>query len=421
LIEPGSWRWVTGPAAFAVVSVALLVYDHLNRKVTEVVFWLTLGLIVSVFARVVGTIHKQSGELEQQTRDALCDRVTGLQNSGRLEADIEATAAAPGEKRMLMLLELDGLQSYNDRFGYEAGNELLRRTAQALVDAVVPLGGSAYRGNGDRLAALVPVGDRQLGELLLATTASLRGDDRDLTMSTSYGEVAIPAEATNSESAFQLAGKRLAAQKQRQHRSARRQAHAVLMAALSTRQPELRDHLRVVAYRTIGLARRLGVDREQIDDIALAAELHDVGLLVVPEAVLSKEGPLSESETATIKSHSVAGERIIAAAPGLASVARLVRASAERFDGSGHPDGLAGETIPLGSRIIAVAVAFAALTSQRPYRPALSVDEALAELRRCAGTQFDPRIVEGLAAEIAADAESPRPPTPTPAPAPATS
>jgi len=261
----------------------------------------------------------------------------------------------------------------------------------------------------------VPAGDRRLGELLLATTASLRGDDRDLPISTSYGEVAIPKEATDPESAFQLAGKRLAAPRQRQHHSARRQAHAVLMAALSTRQPELRDHLRVVAYRAIGLARRFGVDREQIDDIALAAELHDVGLLAVPEAVLDKEVPLSEPETAAIKSHSVAGERIIAAAPGLASVAKLVRASAERFDGSGYPDGLIGETIPLGSRVIAVAVAFAALTSQRPYRPALGVDEALAELRRCAGTQFDPRVVEELAAEIAADAEPARPPAPTPA------
>jgi GGDEF domain-containing protein len=404
---------VTGPAAFALVAIALLVYDHLNRKVTEIVFWLTLALIVSVFARVMGTLHKQSGELEQQSRDALSDRVTGLQNSRKLEADIATTVGTPGERRMLMLLELDGLQSYNDRFGYEAGNDLLRRTAQALIDAVAPLGGSAYRGDGGRLAALVPAGDRQLGELLLAATASLRGDDEGLTISTSYGEVAIPEEATDPESAFHLAGKRLAAQKQRQHRSARRQAHAVLMAALSTRQPQLRDHLRIVAYRAIGLSRRLGVDREQIDDIALAAELHDVGLLAVPEAVLGKEGPLSENETASIKSHSVAGERIIAAAPGLASVAVLVRASTERFDGRGYPDGIAGEAIPLGSRIIAVAVAFAALTSQRPYRPALDIEEALAELRRCAGTQFDPGVVEALAVEIAEDAE----PAPPPAPA----
>ena len=409
------WRSVAGPAAFAVVAIALLVYDHLSRRVTEIVFWLTLALIVSVFARVMDTIRKQSGELEQQSLDELCDRVTGLHSSRKLHDDVEVALAAPGEKRLLMLLELDGLQSYNDRFGYEAGDELLRRTAQALVGAVAPLGGAAYRGEGSRLAALVPAGDRQLGEILLAATASLRGDDRDLLVSKSYGEVAIPDEAADAASAFQLASKRLAAQKQSQHRSARRQAHAVLVAAMSARQPELRDHLRVVAYRAIGLARRLGTEREEIDDIALAAELHDVGLLAVPESVLEKDAPLSEGEAATIRSHTVAGERIIAAAPGLASVASLVRASSERFDGSGYPDGLAGESIPPGARIIAVAVAFAALTSQRPYRAALSVSDALGELRRCAGTQFDPRVVEALAAEIAEEAEPSRPSSPAPA------
>jgi HD-GYP domain-containing protein (c-di-GMP phosphodiesterase class II) len=403
IVGPGGWRSIAGPAAFAIASIVLLVYDHLNRKVTELIFWLTLALIVSVFLRVIGTIRKQSGELEQQSHDALWDQVTGLQNNRMLRADIEVVAATPGERRMLMLLELDGLQAYNDRFGYEAGNELLRDTAQALVNAVTPRGGAAYRGDGGRLAALVPAGDGQLGEILLAATASLRGDDRDLLISRSYGEVTIPEEAQSPEPALQLAGRRLTAQKQSQHRSARRQAHAVLVAALCARQPELRDHLRVVAYRAIGLARRLGVDREGIDDIALAAELHDAGLLVLPEPDVGRDSSLGE-DVGPSPSHCVAGEGIIAAAPGLASVARLVRASGERFDGRGYPDGLAGEAIPLGSRIIAVAVAFAALTSQRPFRPPLGVAEALGELRRRTGTQFDPRVVDALAAEIAEDA-----------------
>lgn len=403
IVGPGGWRSIAGPAAFAIASIVLLVYDHLNRKVTELVFWLTLFLIVSVFLRVIGTIRKQSGELVQQSHDALWDQVTGLQNSRMLRSDIETVAATPGERRMLMLLELDGLQAYNDRFGYEAGDELLRGTAQALVDAVAPLGGAAYRGSGGRLAALVPAADGQLGEILLAATASLRSDDRDLLISKSYGEAAIPEEAQGPDAALQLAGRRLTAQKQSQHRSARRQAHAVLVAALCARQPELRDHLRVVAYRAIGLARRLGVDREGIDDIALAAELHDIGLLAAPETVLGRESSLNDGEIGAMHSHSVSGERIIAAAPGLSSVARLVGASAERFDGSGYPNGLAGDAIPLGSRIISVAVAFAALTSQRPYRPALGLGEALTELQRGAGSQFDPRVIDALASEIAED------------------
>ncbi len=185
------------------------------------------------------------------------------------------------------------------------------------------------------------------------------------------------------------------------------------MAALSTRRPQLRDRVRVVAYRAIALGRRLGVDREQLDDIMLAAELQDVGMLAVPEAVLEKRTSLTERESEVIRTHPLAGERIVAAAPGLAPVARLVRSSYEHFDGSGYPDGLAGEAIPLGARIIAVSVAFAAMTSPRPHRETETAEAALAELRRCARSQFDPRVVEALADDLAEEAAT--------APAPASS
>lgn len=157
------------------------------------------------------------------------------------------------------------------------------------------------------------------------------------------------------------------------------------------------------------MARLLGLGTEEIDDVALAAELQDVGLLSVPESVLEKEEPLSEEERAMVLNHPVAGGRIVAAAPGLAPVAVLVRSSAERYDGSGYPDGLAGDAIPLGARIVGVAVAFAALTARRPYREGFGPDRALAELRRCSGTQFDPDVVEALAAELAEEAAPPAP------------
>jgi HD-GYP domain-containing protein (c-di-GMP phosphodiesterase class II) len=395
------WKSVAGPSAFALVAIGLLIYDHLNRRVTELLFWLTLALIVTVFARMIETVRRQSGVLRQHERSALSDPVTGLENRRKLESDMEEALAREGDRRALVILELDGLQTYSDRFGYAAGNDQLRRSAFHLEEAIAPLGGTAYSVDTDRLAALVPLAERQLGEVVLAATASLQDEAADPVISRAYGDVAIPDEATQAELAFQIAGQRLAAHKQRQHRSARRQAHAVLMAALSARRPDLRDHLRIVAYRAISLARRLDLGVAEIDDIALAAELQDVGLLTVPEAVLEKEHPLDEPETALVRSHTVEGERIISAAPGLAPVAALVRASSEHFDGSGYPDGLAGDAIPLGARIIAVAVAYAAMTSQRPYRAASSPEEALAELRRCARTQFDPGVVKALAEDLA--------------------
>jgi GGDEF domain-containing protein len=387
-----------GPAVFALVSMALLVYDHLNQRVPALVFWLTLGLIVTVFLRMLETNRRQSHELVRRRRDAVNDRVTGLRNRASLEADIAAAAAAPGGGWVLVLLELEGLEAHNDRLGYSSGDEVLRRSGHQLLDAVSPLGGIAYRVAASRLAVLVPVAGRQLGEIVLAATGG-RDEDSEALNGRSYGEATIPTEAGDAEAALQLAGRRLAAHRQRRQRSARRQAHAVLMAALDARRPDLRGSPRLAAYRAISLARRLRLDREAIDDIALAADLQRVGLLAIPDSVLEGE-QLDEVERALVRSQTADGARIVAAAPSLAGVARLVRSSSERFDGSGYPDGLAGDSIPLGARVIAVAVAFAALAEARPPREPVGPPEALAELRRNSGSQFDPRVVEALAEDL---------------------
>jgi two-component system cell cycle response regulator len=397
------FRSAVGPTVFAVVAIVLLVYDHLNQRVPALVFWLTLGLIVAVFGRTIDTLLKQSTVLELHEESARNDRITGLENRRQLEADIAFAVESGAGAHVLVLFELDGLQKYNDRFGFAAGDELLRGFAANLVSSVAPLGGTAYRSDGGRFAVLAPASSGRLGEMVLAATASLRGDESGMSLGTTYGEVAIPDEAQDPTLALRIASQRLAAHNQRQNRSARRQAHAVLIAALSARRPDLRDHLRVVAYRAIALGRRLGMSREEIDDVALAAELQDIGLLAVPEAVLEKEA-LNDAERAMVLSHTAEGSRIVAAAPGLATVARLVRSSTERFDGSGYPDGLVGEAIPLGARVIAVSVAFAAMTHRRPYREPVGPGEALAELRRNAGSQFDPRVVEALAQDLAEEA-----------------
>lgn len=410
VVGPTGWRSVIGPVVFVVLGVGLLVYDHLNDRVTDVVFWLTLGLIVTVFGRMLETNRRQSRALVEKRIAELSDRATALPNRRQLERDMTAATASEG-RYVLVLLELEGLQTYGDRRGYAAGDELLRRAARCLIATAAPLGGRVYRVDTARLAVLAPAGEGRLGETLLAATDSLREDGSGAAIGRSYGELTLPEEADEPEGALQLASQRLTAHRQRQQRSARRQAHAVLIAALSARRPELRDHLREVAYRAISLGRRLGLGTDEIDDVALAAELQDVGLLAVPESVLEKPGPLDEAEKAMVDSHTVEGERIIAAAPGLVAVARLVRSSSERFDGVGFPDGLAGEAIPLGARIIAVAVAFAAITANRPYRPAMSKAEALAELQRCAGTQFDSNVVAALAQDLAEEAPSPPAPT----------
>jgi GGDEF domain-containing protein len=402
LVGPGGWRAVAWPAVFAVAALALLIYDHLQQRITHLVFWLCVGLIGCVFGWLVETARRQSMALAGERQRKLRDPVTGLPTRAALLADLAWTISVQRERRTLVVLELEGLQAYYDGFGATMGDSLVAQISGRLLDAATQLGGSAYRIDPIRFAAVVPADGRTFGEILLTAVSSLPDEHAsELLIGRSYGEISIPDGAQDPELALQIAGQHVAENKQRQQRSVRRQAHAVLMAVLNARRPELREHLRSIAYRSISLSRRLGMDDQAIDDIFLASELQDIGLLAVPESVLEKKGPLDADEAALIRTHPVAGERIVASAPGLASVAALVRTASERFDGSGYPDGLAGEEIPLGSRIIAVCVAFSAMTSARPYQAARSEEDVLAELRRCAGSQFDPVVVDALVAELA--------------------
>jgi HD-GYP domain-containing protein (c-di-GMP phosphodiesterase class II) len=175
-----------------------------------------------------------------------------------------------------------------------------------------------------------------------------------------------------------------------------RMAADVLLNSLAMEAPETLEHAREVAGLAAAVARALGLDRRTRDDVARAAELHDVGKMAIPAEILAKRGPLDPAEDSLLRRHTLVGEAMICAAPTLRPVARLVRASHERWDGRGYPDGLRGEEIPLGARIVAVCDAFSAMCERRPYGRVLTEPEALAELRRCSGTQFDPRVVEAF-------------------------
>ena len=165
---------------------------------------------------------------------------------------------------------------------------------------------------------------------------------------------------------------------------------------LAEQDEALVAHLEHVANLAARTASELGLPAEQVELTRRAAELHDVGKVAIPAEILDKTGPLDPAELMFMKRHSVIGERIVAAAPTLANIAPIVRAAHERADGTGYPDGLVLEDIPICSRIIAVVDAYDAMTSDRPYRKAMTPSEALAELHRHAGSQFDPHVVDAF-------------------------
>jgi two-component system cell cycle response regulator len=173
-----------------------------------------------------------------------------------------------------------------------------------------------------------------------------------------------------------------------------RESVGLLLKILAERAPDVLEDYNRVAHLATAAAEALGLPAAEVERVELAARLHDVGKLAIPDTILTKAGPLDGEEWAVMRTHSEIGQRILAAAPSLAHAAKLVRSQHERYDGRGYPDRLAGEEILIGARIIAVSAAFVAMMRQRPFSDAITVAEALSELERCAGTQFDPQVVE---------------------------
>jgi putative nucleotidyltransferase with HDIG domain len=157
------------------------------------------------------------------------------------------------------------------------------------------------------------------------------------------------------------------------------------------------SHSRGVVELSLGVADKLGLDLRQRRDVEFAALLHDVGKIAVPKEIINKQGPLDDEEWRIMRRHTIEGEEMLNRVGGVLSrVGRIVRSSHEHYDGSGYPDGLAGEQIPIEARVVTCCDAFSAMTTTRSYRRAMSFDAAIAELRACAGTQFDPRVAEAL-------------------------
>jgi diguanylate cyclase (GGDEF)-like protein len=360
-------------------------------------------LLVAFLFLYLQNFRQHNRLLGTSRREALSDPLTGLANRRALTRDLEAALPAASSERplTLALFDLDGFKQYNDTFGHPAGDELLARLGTRLIAATAETA-SAYRIGGDEfcvLAGRVPAGR---DDLLAACTTALSESGEKFTITCSHGVATAPSEAGTAEHALRLADQRLYEQKTAR-RTGNREVIDVLQSVMSERGLAFEEHPSIVARIARLTAQQLDLPGKEVDSVQLAAMLHDLGKTAVPDSLLNKPGPLSPEEWQFMRTHTLIGERIILAAPSLAHVAELVRSSHERLDGKGYPDGLAGDDIPLGSRIIAVCDAFDAMTRDRPYSIAVTPDEALSELRAASGTQFDPRVVAAFCDLAAAE------------------
>ena len=396
-IRLDGWRVLVMPVAFALIALSLLTV-HAVRPLNPAALAFGIATLVAVIIRLALTFRENLRLLEGTRHQALTDALTGLANRRKLMDDLTAAAEAASENdpHGLLLFDLDGFKQYNDRYGHPVGDALLSRLGRRLDTAVRPIG-RAYRLGGDEFAVIANGSRDVLAALAVEARDALTERGKGFEVTSSCGSVELPTEAVDVTHALHVADERLYDEKGiRRRTKLSSETSDALLQVLKERQPALRDHLSQVAQLALALGERLGLRKEQLDELARAAELHDIGKIAVPEEILSKAGPLDDREWEFVRQHTLVGDRILSAAPTLTAVAKLVRASHENFDGSGYPDAVAGQEIPLGARIVSVCDAYHAMTSDRPYRPAMDGASAVEELRRCAGKQFDPQVVEAF-------------------------
>jgi len=404
-----------GGAAFAIMSSLAA----LTANLWELDAWL---LVLLAGPLLTLTLYQHSALHSRiAARDARTDNLTGLGNHRAYQAALRERieeADRSGAPFSLCLIDLDDFKHINDTYGHPTGDELLVRVSTLL--AAVPAG-EAFRFGGDELALLVASDElsayRELERLqkeLAETPATPAGP-----LTISAGIATYPTHASDVEALQRTAdgallwakahgknrsclysdsvGQILTSQdlQREAERSARLRAATNLVRFVDARDPKTASHSQFVSTLAAAIGAELGLDTETVDQLRLAGLLHDIGKIGLPDAILRAPRRLSGAEAGIVRKHPEFGCSLLDGL-GIEPVDDWVLHHHEHWDGSGYPGGLAGDEIPLASRIVLVADAFEAITSDRPYRTAQSPEVALEELRRHAGTQFDPAVVAAL-------------------------
>jgi diguanylate cyclase (GGDEF)-like protein len=406
-------------APFALMASAALMLVVLWERSPA----LSIALVGPLLA--IALYQRSTFKALRAMRLALTDPLTGLGNHRhfheRLQREL-TSAEREGKTLSLCLVDIDDFKRVNDRYGHPVGDRVLGQVAARLRQ-----GGESFRLGGDEFAVLLPGLDERAA-VSVARSIVERVGAADIeqvgAVTVSAGVAAYPAQGVGRDELIRLAdsalywakedGKNRARTYQATtsleltqlqqlaegpDRAARYRAAASLAKAVDARDVYTGSHSERVGELSARIARRLGIDDPQVELIRLAGSLHDLGKLAIPEEILRKPGALNESERLVLQRHPQIGYRMLESL-GVEPIAEWVLHHHERWDGSGYPDRLRGEEIPIGARVIFVADAYDAMTSERVYRQPLSEREALEELERCAGSQFDPAIVEAFSEEL---------------------
>jgi diguanylate cyclase (GGDEF)-like protein/putative nucleotidyltransferase with HDIG domain len=348
------------------------------------------------------------------------DELTGLFNrrhfEERLKEEIERHSKYVGVFSLFML-DLDNFKTYNDLYGHPSGDKLLNQIGE-IIESCTRSIGQAFRYGGDEFITILP---QTTTENAYQVAEQVRGQiagemkRKAITVTCSIGLAVYPSDGVTSDQLINAAdtalyyakrtgGNRIClsskilsepvAEAGTYTRGSGLSAVYALVSAVEARDPYIYGHSRKVNTYAVALAEAIGLSPDEVSKVSTAALLHDIGQIGIPDKVLNKKGALSRKDYETIKSHTRLGASIVGNVPGLISCLPAILYHHERWDGNGYPEGLKSENINLEARVLAIADMFTSMTSPRPYRDALSDEEALEEIRKGAGTQFDPKLAK---------------------------
>ena len=394
-----------GAVSFVFTSLGL---DTANRPAPEYsgFFAFSLGVIAILCSWYARNQDRRRSNLARISR---ADPLTGSLNrrgfAERFEAELNA-AERSGQPLGLLQIDLDDFKAINDTQGHAAGDELLIWVVRSLQETLRPTDWIGRLG-GDEFAVLLPGASRGNADEVADRVRYVLTERAPA----SIGVAVFPIDGADAEELHRLADlelyERKGAKQGRQSRSispAERKELSwatTLANAVDTRMAVQHEHSTNVGEFAAAIGRQLGRDEDEIGMLRMAGILHDVGKVVVPDKILRKSTPLTPEEFEQIKPFPAAGAELVGRIEGMEAIVPWIRHSHERLDGGGYPDGLKGDAIPLGARILHVADAYDSMTSKRTYRPAMTLHQALSELRAGAGTQFDPDCVAALEDHLA--------------------
>lgn len=343
----------------------------------------------------------QLREKERQIRHvSLHDSITGLHNRVYFEEEMRRMESGRHNPVGLIICDVDGLKLVNDTLGHDTGDTLLVAAARVIRDS---FRGSdvVARVGGDEFAVVLPGSSlpvveescRRIEEAVTAYNIA----NPELPLSISVGYAVRNDSSRGMDDLFKEADNNMYRKKLHSSRSARSAIVQTLMKAIEARDYITEGHAERLQGLVAAVALVLGLPERNVNDLRLLAQFHDIGKVGIPDRILFKPDRLTPEEFEEMRRHSEIGHRIAQSAPDMVPIADWILMHHEWWNGKGYPLGLKGEDIPLECRILAIADAYDAMTSDRPYRKAISHELAMAELRRCAGTQFDPSLIEKFA------------------------